>query len=87
MTQEALAYARSNCQSFNVLADRKNLKDVRALAHLDESDPGALQAHKDKLRAYFKGISGGFEQAGKLAGKVRCRRDRVRHSGQDSECE
>ena len=52
-SQEALSYARSNCQSYSVLCDQLGYKKVRHLAHLDESTPEAIAAQSAGLDAYY----------------------------------
>eukprot|EP00798_Chlamydomonas_sp_ICE-L_P009350 gene9350-16473_t len=42
--EEALSYARSNCQSYNTLADRHNFKKVMGLACWETSEAGAVES-------------------------------------------
>ena len=41
-------YARANCQSYNILVDRKNYKAMQNGARLKESDPNAEERQKNK---------------------------------------
>ena len=47
--QEALAYARSNCQSYNVLCEKENYNHYRELSYLDKSNDAAMNAQANQL--------------------------------------
>eukprot|EP00798_Chlamydomonas_sp_ICE-L_P030722 gene30722-35751_t len=47
--EEALSCARSNCQSYNTLADRANFKKVMELACWETSKDGAAESQMEAL--------------------------------------
>ncbi|GAX81813.1 hypothetical protein CEUSTIGMA_g9241.t1 [Chlamydomonas eustigma] len=64
--EEALSYARSNCQAYNTLAERAAYAEVRKEACLDESASIGIEYQERKLQEYLGILKG---KAVKIADK------------------
>ncbi len=51
--EEALSYARANCQAYSIFGDQRNYRDVRDDAHLDNSSAEAMADQRCQLDSFL----------------------------------
>ncbi|KAG1663027.1 hypothetical protein FOA52_005718 [Chlamydomonas sp. UWO 241] len=79
--EEALAYARTNYQVVNTMAERKNYLDVRSRAYLDETLPEFQAEQESKLADYMAKLSAKAEKVADAIKKKK--KDEPRPSAED----